>query len=229
MADPAVVLVHGFGSSFDHGWREPGWADLLADGGRAVIPVDLLGHGNADKPHDPSAYERLEDGVAAALPAEAVDAVGFSLGAHTLLRLAMESPERFRRLVIIGVGDNLFRNDDPGAAEAIARAVEGKADAEDLRARVFAEMATAPRNDPAALAACMRRRHRPLTAGDLAAATVPTLLVVGERDELAGNPRALAEALPDAKLVSLPKLDHFQTPRDFGCIDAALNFLGVTF
>ena len=64
MSDPPVVLVHGFATSADRTWRDNGWIDLLTDVGRQVITIDLLGHGEADKPHDPAAYERLEALVA---------------------------------------------------------------------------------------------------------------------------------------------------------------------
>src|SRR5215207_954539 len=106
-----VALVHGLGSSFEHGWRSAGWIDLLADAQREVIAVDILGHGKADAPHDPFAYAHLEQSVAAALPDETIDAIGFSLGSMMLLRLAAARPERFGRLVVIGVGDNVFRGD----------------------------------------------------------------------------------------------------------------------
>src|SRR5436305_9566708 len=89
MSTTPVLLVHGFASSFERNWREPGWVDLLADAGRTTIEVDLLGHGNAPKPHDPAAYADLEARVAEALPADGeVDAIGFSLGARVLLGLA---------------------------------------------------------------------------------------------------------------------------------------------
>src|SRR5690348_13381526 len=104
----AVVLVHGWGGSFDSTWRRSGFTELLADAGRDVIGVDLLGHGTAPKPHDPAAYEDLTVRVADALPDEPVDAVGFSLGAMTLLRMAIADSSRFRRLVLAGVGNNLF-------------------------------------------------------------------------------------------------------------------------
>ena len=78
-------------------WREPGWVDLLEEEGRQVIGVDLLGHGKAEKPHDPDAYAALERDVAAALPASGlVDAIGFSLGARLLLGVAAAGPDRFR-------------------------------------------------------------------------------------------------------------------------------------
>ena len=54
-----VVLVHGFATSSARTWGDNGWLDLLADAGREVIPIDLLGHGEADKPHDPAAYADL--------------------------------------------------------------------------------------------------------------------------------------------------------------------------
>ena len=44
---PTVVLLHGFATSSERTWREPGWFDLLADAGRRARGVDLLGHGEA--------------------------------------------------------------------------------------------------------------------------------------------------------------------------------------
>ncbi len=32
MADLPVLLVHGFASSFERNWREPGWVDSAAGG-----------------------------------------------------------------------------------------------------------------------------------------------------------------------------------------------------
>src|SRR5207245_4293463 len=88
-----VLLVHGFASSFERNWREPGWVDLLSDAGREVIGADLLGHGTAAKPHDPAAYVHLESDLATLLPSEGpVDAIGFSLGARLLLRVAATRP-----------------------------------------------------------------------------------------------------------------------------------------
>src|SRR5688572_5860141 len=95
-----VLLVHGFASSFALNWQESGFSYLLEDAGRAVIGVDLLGHGDAPKPHDPAAYADLGARVVEALPADGqpVDAVGFSMGARTLLEVASAHPERFDRL-----------------------------------------------------------------------------------------------------------------------------------
>jgi pimeloyl-ACP methyl ester carboxylesterase len=219
-----VLLVHGFASSFERNWREPGWIDLLADAGRVVIPLDLPGHGTAPKPHDPEAYADLAGAVTAVLPDGPVDAIGFSLGATLLLTAAARQPERFGRIVVGGVGANVFRGGD--SAELLAQAVETGAAAEgDPPAAVaFARFATAPGNDALALAACLRRPAVALTPADLAALDRPVLVVLGDRD-FAGPADPLVQALPDARLVSLRGLDHFGTPRDFRFVEAALDFL----
>src|SRR4051794_35672451 len=119
-------MVHGWGGSYARTWQEPGWDMLLADAGRTVIGVDLLGHGTAPKPHDPEAYADLTERVLAALPAEPVDAIGFSLGAITLLRTATAHADRLHKLVLAGIGNGVLEPDD-GSGERIAAAVEGHA------------------------------------------------------------------------------------------------------
>ncbi|HUJ64681.1 MAG TPA: alpha/beta fold hydrolase [Acidimicrobiales bacterium] len=224
MADVPVLLVHGFASSFERNWREPGWVDLLEEEGRQVIAVDLLGHGEADKPTDPQAYAHLEQSVIDRMPsAGQVDAIGFSLGSQLLLRVASQSPGRFRRLVVAGVGENVFTASN---SEAVARAIEtgdrGEADHE--AAGAFVRFAAGSDNDPAALAACMRRPNTPLTEDDLAKVTVPVLVVLGDRD-FVGPADRLMKALPSARLASLSGADHFGTPKDFRFVDAALDFI----
>jgi pimeloyl-ACP methyl ester carboxylesterase len=219
-----VLLIHGFGSSWDHGWAEPGWPDILADEGRTAIGGDLPGHGSAPKPVDPQAYQDLEDQVATWLgDHERVDAVGFSLGARVLLVMASRQPERFRRLVVMGVGANLFRQENH---EQIARAVESGAVDDDVASRVFAQLAADPRNDRAALAAVLRRTGPALGAAELARVSCPVLVVIGDRD-FAGPADQLVEALPDARLTTLAGVDHFATPREFRAIDAAVRFLAA--
>ena len=224
MPQPPVLLVHGFASSFERNWREPGWVDILQDEGHDVIGLDLLGHGTAEKPHDPAAYAELASSVEAALPREGpVDAVGFSLGGQLLLKVASEQPDRFRRLVIGGVGDNLFRHGDP---EPAARAIESgeTTEGDPAVAQAFAVFARAPGNDPAALAACLRRPGSGIDEVGLSSVKVPTLVVLGDRD-FAGPADRLMAALPDATLLTLVAADHFGTPKDFRFIEATVKFL----
>jgi pimeloyl-ACP methyl ester carboxylesterase len=220
---PPVVLLHGFATSAARTWGENGWLDLLRDTGRAVVAPDLPGHGTAPKPHDPAAYADLAKQVAAGLPDGPLDGVGFSLGARTLLQIAIDEPGRFRRLVLSGVGANLFRRDGSGA---IAAALRGEGDTANPVARYFAGLAAHPDADPLALAALMDREDDPLTAEAVATVACPTLVVLGDAD-FAGPADPLMEALPDARLVTLARTDHFATPKSFAFIDAALDFLGA--
>ena len=219
---PPVMLVHGFGTSFDLTWVANGWADLLADEGRAVIGVDLLGHGTAPKPTDPDAYADLGDRVRDALPADGpVDAIGFSLGAKTLLHVAAAAPDRFRSLVVAGVGANLFRATDH---TAIVEAVRTGDDRDSPALRYFAGLAELPGNDREALAACMAGNRGGVSTDELARITCPVLVVLGDAD-FAGPADPLVEALPDATFIELPRTDHAKTPKSFAFIDAALDFL----
>jgi len=228
-----VVLVHGWGGSFTETWERSGFTMLLADAGRPVIGVDLLGHGTAPKPHDPTAYTDLGTRVFEAIDEQAgpdtvVDAIGFSLGAMTLIGAVLSRPTRFRRLVLAGVGNNVFERDESAAA-AVVEAIENQSNTSDVdatnRARLFAQYANRSGNDPVALAAIMKRpRHTLLTPADLAAITSPVLVAVGDRDfVLPAEP--LVDALPDARLATLRRTDHFATPESFEFIDAALEFL----
>jgi pimeloyl-ACP methyl ester carboxylesterase len=224
MTGPPVLLVHGFATSFETTWRHNGWVDLLADAGRRVIGVDLLGHGSAPKPHDPEAYRDLERRVLDELPAEPVDAIGFSMGARTVLALAATNPQRFRRIVVAGVGANLF-DPDTGRGRRIRDAILGAADPEDREAAYFAQLADAPGVDREALAACISRpAGAAFSAEFLAPVTHPVLVCLGDRD-FAGPADPLVDALADARLKTLRGVDHFATPKDFGFIEAALAFL----
>ena len=216
-----VVLVHGFGTSFELTWVHNGWVDLLADEGREVIGVDLLGHGQAPKPTDPAAYDDLGERVRDALPEEPVDAIGFSLGAKTLLQVAAADPSRFRSLIVSGVGANLFQRSDH---TAVVEAVRTGDDGGNPALRYFAGLADLPGNDRDALAACMSNGGGGVTAEQLAAITCPVLVVLGDQD-FVGPADQLVETLPDATYVELPRTDHAKTPKSFAFIDAALEFL----
>jgi pimeloyl-ACP methyl ester carboxylesterase len=222
--EPAVALVHGFASSFAHGWEHNGWSDLLADAGRKVVRVDLPGHGQSPPTTDPAAFADVQGTLAEAIaPHAPVDAVGFSTGARLLLGLAADGPGRLRKLVVIGVGDNLFRVED---REPLARALESgeQVAAEDIGVQLFVRLARTAGNDPQALAAFLRRPDRPLTEADLARVACPVLVVLGDRD-FSGPADRLVSALPDAELVTLRNVDHFAAPRDFNCINRSLAFI----
>ena len=220
----ALVLLHGFGSSFDHNWQQTGWVDILADFGVSVPPIDLPGHGSSPPLTDPAEYDHVDEEVRDALPADGLIAgVGFSAGAELLLRLAVAEPERFDRIVLLGLADNAFESGDPAA---LVRALEGSDEPEDVRARTFRRLARSAGNDPRALSAFLRRSRQSLTEEDLSRISCPVLVVLGDRDWVGPADRLMA-ALPSASLVSLSGVDHFATPSDFGAIDATVKFLGL--
>ena len=220
-----VLLVHGFASSAEHGWREPGWVDLISESGREAIAVDLLGHGNSPKPTDPAEYDVVESLVADQIAGyQQVDAIGFSAGSHVLMRLASEHPERFHRLALLGVGEKAISGE--GNSIDLISALEGQPDPENMEAVVFRRLADAARNDRTALVAFLRRKQERLTAADVGKISCPVLIVVGEQDPF-GPGDGLAEAIPGSELITLRGVDHFGTPNDVRCMELVLSFLGV--
>ncbi len=236
-----IMLIHGFASSFAMNWTRNGWVDLLKDIGRQTLAVDLLGHGTAPKPHDPMAYSQLESRVLDALPDEGViDAIGFSLGAMTLVRAINAAPERFGRIILAGIGEgNLVSRD----SEAVARMIEnaGNSDGGDPVStdevspddaassrvgRAFAVFATSEGNDPRALAACQRASRPTLTLEDFRVIKQETLFVVGDRD-FVGSADPLAAVMANAHVKTLRGVDHFGTPQNFGFLDAALEYFAA--
>ncbi len=225
-----VLLLHGFTGSVESTWQPTGIMDLLSDAGRDVIAWDLPGHGQAEKHHDPASYADLEQNLVQRLKDEApagaqVDGVGFSMGARTLMCMAAIAPELFGRLVVAGVGRNLFEH-DAESAERIKRGVTGEADDDDVHAQTFARYAAEPGQDGQALAAFMSRKHYPLEKEQLALITHPVRVVLGTED-FAGPADPLLEALPNATYTELAGCDHFATPKNFGLIDAVMDHLEV--
>ena len=223
MSGTTVVLLHGLAASPSSTWREAGWLDLLADVGRTVLTPELPGHGSrslvAGEPVDP-----VGD-LLAALPDDGgpVAAIGFSMGARTILGAAIEAPERFERIVLSGIGERLLVPDD---ARPIAEAIES-GDPSHPIGRYFLDHAARSGTDPAAVAAMLRHEWAPLTDERMARAAMPALVVVGDQDLAAGDPAPLADALPDGRAVVLKGVDHFSTPKNFRFLDAALEFIGA--
>ena len=228
-AAPPVVLVHGWGGSFESTWQRSGFTALLEDAGLDVVGVDLLGHGTAPKPHDPDAYGDLTERVHEALDDRSVDAIGFSLGAMTLLRLAIAQPHRFNRIVLAGIGSNIFDRDDSGTKAIVAglESVAAGGDPSTLEntVRLFTQYASQPGNDIEALTAVMKRPPAvDITPEACAAVTCPVLVVLGDQDFVYPGD-ALAAAFPNGRCETLRNVDHFATTESFGFFDAALEFL----
>lgn len=224
-----VVLVHGWGGSFSSTWQKPGIDALLNDVGRTVLGIDLLGHGSAEKPHDPDAYTRLPEWLLEQLPDDGpVDIVGFSLGALTILRALISEPQRFGKVVLAGIGDGVFVKSGPDANKRIIDALEGRASEDDTFAQTFAHYGTQSENDVLALTAIMKRPpQEPVDISLLRLIPNDIRIVVGDKDFVLPADK-LAQAFPNAQLVTLKNTDHFGTTDAFSFIDVLLDFLATS-
>jgi pimeloyl-ACP methyl ester carboxylesterase len=213
-----VVLVHGFATSRAENWRRLGWYGAFERKGFRVVALDLRGHGESQKPHDPTAYggdALVGDivGLMDHLELGRVDLLGYSMGARLSLQMALSHPGRIANLIVGGVGDRMLK---PPPAEAPSMTMAQAMRAEDPESitektmKGFRLFADGQGEDRLALAAFTEGRGgAALTADDLFGIRVPTLVVAGSRDEMAGDPQGLADAIPGAKSVTLPACDHF--------------------
>jgi pimeloyl-ACP methyl ester carboxylesterase len=198
---PAVVLLHGLTADGEMNWEWTGVAPALRAGGFRTIALDLRGHGRSAKPTEPEAYrdERFVADVRALLDHLGIDRcglVGYSLGSLVVLRVTPDEP-RVVAVVLGGIGErDIHTTDHSTDGETLARAMEidDPDEIEDPEARGFREWADANGANRAALAALARGRRR--DPFDLAAVTVPALVIAGADDHLAGDPFALAHRLP---------------------------------
>ena len=223
-----VVLIHGWGGNFVDTWQKPGIDALLNDVGRQVIGINLLGHGDEEKPHDPQAYVNLSSWLLDRLPSTGlVDVVGFSLGALTTLRALIEAPHRFGKVVLAGIGDGVFQQSAPDSHKRIIDALEGRAPETDTFARMFAHYGNQPGNDVLALTAIMKRPPQtPIKPEELVSIQNEIRVVIGDKD-FAAPADKLAASFPNASLVTLKNTDHFATTEAFSFIDVLLDFLAT--
>jgi 4,5:9,10-diseco-3-hydroxy-5,9,17-trioxoandrosta-1(10),2-diene-4-oate hydrolase len=102
---PAVLLMHGLGSSLDT-WRRN--VQPLADAGYKILAPDLPGHGDSDKPkslrYDPLAAVDFTIRFLDALGVQKASLVGNSAGGLVAAMFALEYPERTDRLTLVAPG-----------------------------------------------------------------------------------------------------------------------------
>ncbi len=217
-------MIHGWAGSFKRTWQEPGIESLLKESGRTVVGIDLLGHGLAEKPHDPAAYSDLSLPIRNAANDQIVDAVGFSLGAIALLHAATMKPHMFRKLMLVGIGDNIFEPHNPNDSEVIISGIDGTAEVGNTLARQFGNYARQSGNDPDALRAMLQRpRGATFTRDNALAITAEVYLIVGDRDFVLPADE-LATSFENSKFKLLKNCDHFASTENFSLIDAMLDF-----
>jgi pimeloyl-ACP methyl ester carboxylesterase len=227
-----ILLLHGFASNRDEGWKRTGWYSAFERRGTRVIALDQRGHGQSLRSHDPADYGRPKlaaDALALLdhLAVERADVFGYSMGTRTALQLAIDAPERVSNLILGGVGGKLFDPPRAGGVEAMAEAMSA-ADPETIQndmLRSFRHFADEQGEDRQALAAFSAATSPPLDRQAMAALPMPVLVVAGARDEGAGDPADLARAFRDGKGKSLPGCDHFSAIPHASLKAAVFDFL----
>jgi pimeloyl-ACP methyl ester carboxylesterase len=222
-----VVLLHGLFSSAEMNWIRFGHAARLAEAGFEAVMPDLRAHGQSAKPHDPAAYppDVLVRDVAAVVEGLALadfDLVGFSLGARTAVRAVVKGLAP-RRLVVGGMGLEGLAGWERRAAffiDAIDRADTVKRDDPAFMAAAFMKTMKVDR----VAARLLLQSVEDSGPADLAALTMPTLVVCGDKDRDNGSPQALADALPDARFEEIPGT-HMSSVGEPALSEAIVRFL----
>ena len=222
-----IVLHHGFAANVVANWTAPGVVDKLLPLGRRIVALDARGHGRSGKPHDEAAYA---DGAMAKdiralidhLGVDRIDLVGYSMGAHVSLGVATEE-SRLRSVVLGGIGGATVTGAAFDRSEmAAGLIVEDPSTITSARAKGFRRFAEATKADRFALAAVMRADGVRPTGLDRIA--VPCMVLVGAADELAVNVQDLVDAIPGAKLVTVPG-DHLSAVAEPAFSQALVDFL----
>ena len=97
---PALLLLHGGGSTIESNW---GRLIPALESSRRMLAVELQGHGRTGSGSGPASFEGSADGVAsllAELSAGPVDVLGFSNGGQVGMQLASRHPHAVRRLIV---------------------------------------------------------------------------------------------------------------------------------
>jgi 3-oxoadipate enol-lactonase len=234
---PPVVLLHGYPLD---GAMWSGVARALAPNLRVLKP-DLPGHGENGAPAASSIEGQADflEALLGQLPPP-VGLAGFSMGGYVALALMKRRPEKVRALALVdthagaddaagrGRRDEAIATVRSGGVEPIAQAMLPKLlSPEGLKRPDLVERATRMMNrqKPETVAADLAAlRDRPDSTSTLASIAIPTLVVVGELDELTppSESQAMAAAIPGARLVSIPGAGHLAPMERPRAVAAAL-------
>ena len=210
---PLVLLVHGGTGTGAYDWefqRAP-----LARRYRVVTP-DLRGHGRSSDPQWLLSVEQIGEDIVALideLGRRPAAIVAFSIGATAMLRLLCRRPDLTSAFVAVGASPK-------GHPERVPGIVNGP------WPRELRELRHEHGDGPEHWKALRRRLAESwsgahdLTAEDVAAIEIPTLVVCGDRDviEPVETGLWLMRHVPNGELLVLPGAGHFvmrDRPREF--------------
>jgi pimeloyl-ACP methyl ester carboxylesterase len=214
--DRAILLIHGFASNRNEGWRRTGWYGAFERRGMRVIALDQRGHGESEKLYDPQAYAR--DKLAADafalldhLGVGGADVFGYSMGTRTALAMALAAPDRVSTVSGGGGGGKLREPSPPGEGNPMAQAMlaEDPATITQPMLQSFRHFADEQGEDRKALAAITELKNPPFDWDAAGRLPMPVLVVAGRGDAGAGDPDELARVFPHGKGATVPGCDHF--------------------
>jgi 2-succinyl-6-hydroxy-2,4-cyclohexadiene-1-carboxylate synthase len=219
-----VVLLHGF-SGTSRAWDPV--LEVAAPERYRPLALDLPGHGSAADVR-PASIAACAEHVGLRAP-ERFALAGYSMGGRVALHVALSSPERVSRLVVIAASPGIEDPDERLARRASDEALARELEADGVEAfalswgsqPLFAGQSPAVRrmvhadrlrNSPAGLAAALREGGTGTMApmwhrlGEL---RMPVTVVVGERD---GKFRAIGErmaiGIDGAQVIVVPAAGH---------------------
>ena len=238
---PAVVLLHGFPLNATT-WSPQ--REALSGSYRVLCP-DQRGFGGSQLGWDEPDLDHVADDVAAMLDSRKLDTVvlgGLSMGGYVAMAFARRHPQRLRALVLAdtkagtdapeAAADRLRIADEVLAAASSAQLVDALmpklvgATTKERRPLVIGRLkATIESAPPPAVAWAQRAMAaRPDSFETLRSVSVPSLVIVGDEDELSppAEAEAMAEALPDARLARVPAAGHMSSMEAPEAFNAAL-------
>ena len=212
--DPVLLLHGGLGSTLNWGNQVP---ELMKT--HKVVALDSRGHGRSTRSEQPFGYELMASDVLAMmdhLKLDKVSIVGWSDGGIIGLVLAMEHPDRVKKLFAYGAnynvsGVNPTVESNPVFGQAIALAQENymklsptPGEFENFVKQISAMWFSQP-------------DFKPEQLGKI---SVPTVIADGQYEEaiLPEHTVELARLIPGAKLVIIPNVSHmgmWQDPAAF--------------
>ncbi len=210
---PPLLLTHGYSASSA---MFLGNVDALrAD--RQVVLWDIRGHGHSDSPADPSQYTQalsLADMAAILDACEAPRAIlgGHSLGGYLSLAFRIAQPDRVAGLVLIDTGPGYKQDAGREKWNAMAERFAVGFETRGLDALATSPEVDAGPHDPAGLARAARgilKQSDASVMASLAEIDVPTLVLVGDRDEpFLAAADIMAAKIPGARRVTIDGAGH---------------------
>lgn len=219
-----VLLLHGGALNSNYfGLLIP----VLVQHGYRVIAMDSRGQGRSARSQGPITYHMMANDVLELLDllrVRQVSLVGWSDGGIIGLDLAINHPQRLRRLFAFGANADSLGVYENAEKAPLVVAFMARAKKE------YHEFSTTP-DDWDSFQAVMNKMwltEPDFTPGQLRSIRVPTTIADGEHEEIIKpeHARYLAATIPNAKLDILPNVSHFAILQDPAAFNAAvLDFL----